>query len=46
MLSLPIFDGGRRKAALAVRNAEQDLAASEYRESVLLAGFTGTDRAN
>ncbi|MBK8272671.1 MAG: TolC family protein [Sphingomonadales bacterium] len=37
LLSLPIFDGGRRKAALAVRNAEQDLAASEYRESVLRA---------
>ncbi len=35
LLSLPIFDGGRRKAAIGGRRAELDLAAAQYRESVL-----------
>jgi len=44
LLSLPIFDGGRRKASVAVRSAEQDMAASEYRESVLRALKEVNDR--
>jgi len=44
LLSLPIFDGGRRKSAVAVRKAEQDLAASEYRETVLRALREVNDR--
>ena len=35
LLSLPIFDGGRRNAAIGVRKAELDLAAAHYRECVL-----------
>ncbi|MBB6125028.1 efflux transporter outer membrane subunit [Sphingobium subterraneum] len=37
LFSLPIFDGGRRKAEVADRRAELDLAASQYHERVLLA---------
>lgn len=36
LLSLPIFDGGRRRAAIGGRRAELDLAAAQYRERVLV----------
>ena len=34
-LDWPLFDGGRRKANIAVRNARQEQAAIEYRKAVL-----------
>jgi len=37
LLSLPIFDGGRRKARIAGRGSERDLAEAQYRERVLVA---------
>jgi len=35
LLSLPVFDGGRRSAALESANAQWDAAAAQYRDSVL-----------
>jgi multidrug efflux system outer membrane protein len=37
LLSLPIFDGGRRDAGLQNANAQWDAAAATYREQVLVA---------
>lgn len=37
LLSLPIFDGGRRKAGVQGANAELDIALANYREQVLVA---------
>lgn len=37
LLSLPIFDGGRREAGVQSANAQWDAAAASYREQVLLA---------
>lgn len=37
LLSLPIFDGGRRDAGLQNANAQWDAAAASYREQVLVA---------
>lgn len=37
LLSLPIFDGGRREAGIANARAELDAAAASYREQVLVA---------
>jgi outer membrane protein, multidrug efflux system len=37
LLSLPIFDGGRREAAVLSANAQWDAAAASYREQVLVA---------
>jgi multidrug efflux system outer membrane protein len=35
LLSLPVFDGGRRKATVQQSEAQWDIAAAEYREQVL-----------
>ncbi len=35
LLSLPVFDGGRREAGVQTANAQWDLAAASYREQVL-----------
>ena len=37
LLSLPIFDGGRREAGVLSANAQWDAAAASYREQVLVA---------
>ncbi len=37
LLSLPLFDGGRREAGLQNANAELDIALANYREQVLVA---------
>ena len=37
LLSLPIFDGGRREAGVQNANAELDIALANYREQVLVA---------
>lgn len=37
LLSLPVFDGGRREAGVAQARAELDTAAAGYREQVLVA---------
>lgn len=37
LLSLPIFDGGRREAGVANANAELDIALASYREQILVA---------
>ncbi|MBA4330244.1 MAG: RND transporter [Polaromonas sp.] len=37
LLSLPIFDGGRREAGVASANAELDIALANYREQILVA---------
>ncbi len=37
LLSLPIFDGGRREAGIENSNAELDIALADYREQVLVA---------
>lgn len=37
LLSLPIFDGGRREAGVQNANAELDIALASYREQVLVA---------
>jgi len=37
LLSLPIFDGGRREAGVQSANAQLDAAAAAYREQVLVA---------
>jgi multidrug efflux system outer membrane protein len=37
LLSLPVFDGGRREAGVQTANAQWDLAAATYREQVLVA---------
>lgn len=37
LLSLPIFDGGRREAGVQSANAQWDAAAASYREQVLMA---------
>jgi outer membrane protein, multidrug efflux system len=37
LLSLPIFDGGRREAGVRQANAEQDGALAAYREQILVA---------
>jgi multidrug efflux system outer membrane protein len=37
LLSLPLFDGGRREAGVQGANAELDIAAANYREQVLVA---------
>jgi multidrug efflux system outer membrane protein len=37
LLSLPIFDGGRREAGVANANAELDIALANYREQILVA---------
>jgi multidrug efflux system outer membrane protein len=37
LLSLPVFDGGRREAGVAQARAEFDTAAAGYREQVLVA---------
>ncbi|MGC1174425.1 efflux transporter outer membrane subunit [Polaromonas sp.] len=37
LLSLPIFDGGRREAGVQGANAELDMALASYREQVLVA---------
>ena len=36
-LSLPIFDGGARRAALAGRNADYDLAVAQYNQTLVTA---------
>ncbi|TWI52292.1 NodT family efflux transporter outer membrane factor (OMF) lipoprotein [Pseudomonas duriflava] len=36
-LSLPIFDGGRRRADLASRNADYDLAVAQYNQTLVKA---------
>jgi multidrug efflux system outer membrane protein len=35
LLSLPVFDGGRREAGVQTANAQWDIAAAAYREQVL-----------
>ena len=35
LLSLPVFDGGRREAGIQTANAQWDIAAATYREQVL-----------
>jgi len=35
LLSLPVFDGGRRDAGVQTANAQWDIAAASYREQVL-----------
>ena len=37
LLSLPVFDGGRREAGVQTANAQWDIAAATYREQVLVA---------
>lgn len=37
LLSLPIFDGGRREAGVQGANAELDMALASYREQILVA---------
>jgi multidrug efflux system outer membrane protein len=37
LLSLPVFDGGRRVAGVEIANAQWDAAAASYREQVLTA---------
>ncbi|HET9653027.1 MAG TPA: efflux transporter outer membrane subunit [Usitatibacter sp.] len=37
LLSLPIFDGGRRQAAIDVRSGQMDEAIAQYRQQVLVA---------
>ena len=37
LLSLPIFDGGRREAGVLNANAELDIALANYREQILVA---------
>lgn len=37
LLSLPVFDGGRREAGVQGANAELDIALASYREQVLVA---------
>jgi multidrug efflux system outer membrane protein len=37
LLSLPVFDGGRREAGVQQTNAQWDVAAASYREQVLAA---------
>ena len=37
LLSLPIFDGGRRQAGVQNANAELDIALANYREQILVA---------
>ncbi|MBC7995770.1 MAG: TolC family protein, partial [Rhizobacter sp.] len=37
LLSLPVFDGGRREAGVQNANAQWDAAAASYREQVLVA---------
>ena len=37
LLSLPVFDGGRREAGIQTANAQWDIAAATYREQVLTA---------
>ena len=37
LLSLPVFDGGRREAGVQSANAELDIALAQYREQVLVA---------
>jgi multidrug efflux system outer membrane protein len=37
LLSLPIFDGGRREAGIQSANAELDIALANYREQILVA---------
>ncbi|MDB5937859.1 MAG: efflux system, outer rane lipoprotein NodT family, partial [Polaromonas sp.] len=37
LLSLPIFDGGRREAGVQGANAELDIALANYREQILVA---------
>jgi len=35
LMSLPVFDGGRREAGVQTANAQWDIAAASYREQVL-----------
>lgn len=44
LLSLPLFDGGRREAGLQAANAQWDAAAAGYREQVLVAVREVEDR--
>ena len=37
LLSLPLFDGGRREAGVQNANAEMDIAVANYREQILVA---------
>src|SRR4029077_9240209 len=37
LLSLPIFDGGRREAGIQSAHAEMDAAVARYREQILVA---------
>ena len=37
LLSLPIFDGGKREAGVQIANADLDIAGAAYREQVLVA---------
>ncbi|MDB5885858.1 MAG: efflux system, outer rane lipoprotein NodT family [Polaromonas sp.] len=37
LLSLPLFDGGRREAGVQSANAEMDIALADYREQILVA---------
>lgn len=37
LLSLPIFDGGKREAGVQIANADLDIAGAAYREQVLIA---------
>ncbi|MFN3571842.1 MAG: efflux transporter outer membrane subunit, partial [Polaromonas sp.] len=37
LLSLPVFDGGRREAGVQSANAELDIALANYREQILVA---------
>ena len=37
LMSLPIFDGGRREAGVQGANADLDIALAQYREQVLVA---------
>ena len=44
LLSLPLFDGGRREAGVQTANAQWDAAAAGYREQVLVAVREVEDR--
>lgn len=37
LMSLPVFDGGRREAGLQGANADLDIAGAQYREQILVA---------
>lgn len=37
LLSLPIFDGGKREAGVQIANADLDIAGAAYREQMLIA---------